>query len=125
MNSNVNLNLLKLKSAGVMNIQGNTTTKECIVIPVEENQIFVARGDDGRAKGAYLSLTMWENQTPSQYGDTHYIKQQFNKEYRESHAEEMKQTPILGNVKPIKGKEQAFAASETSAVAMNNGDLPF
>lgn len=107
-----------------MNIQGKTTTKECIVIPVEENQIFVTRDDNGKAKGAYLSLTMWENQTPSQYGDTHYIKQHFNKEYREAHAEEMKQTPILGNVKPIKTKEQPFAQAETSAVAVDD-DLPF
>lgn len=124
MNSNVNLNLLKLKSAGVMNIQGKTATKECIVIPVEENQIFVSKDDNGRAKGAYLSLTMWENQTPSQYGDTHYIKQQFDKDYREAHAEEMKNTPILGNVKPIKSTAQPII-NDAPVSAVDNGDLPF
>lgn len=38
---NGKLNLLKLKRAGIMQIQGRTGVLRCLVIPVEDNNIFV------------------------------------------------------------------------------------
>ena len=122
MNSSVSINLRKLKNVGICAITGRTGEKDCVVIPIEDNNLFVSRDAEGRLKGVYLHLTMWDNQTPSQYGAVAYIKQSFSKEYREAHPEEMKQTPILGNVKPL-----ASAAQNAPSVAeiANDDDLPF
>lgn len=132
MNQKLSLNLLKLKSAGVTKITGKTgAVKECLIIPIEDNQLYVSKTEEGKPKGVFLDLTLWENQTPSQYGDTHYCKQNFSKEYREAHAEEIKNTPILGNMKPIGGGNNATPSQDAAlpfTSADNNqeaSDLPF
>lgn len=64
-NFNAKLNLLKLKRAGVMQIQGRGEVLRCLVIPIEENNIFVSTDDNNRPKAAYLDLTAWALQTLS------------------------------------------------------------
>jgi hypothetical protein len=44
--------------------------------------------------GIYLDLVIWPNKQPSQYGDTHVIKQELSKEAREAGEQE----PIIGNL---------------------------
>lgn len=125
-NLNIDINLMKLSRVGVAAIRG----VKCVVIPVEENDIFVSQDQQtGKTKGAYLHLTAWANRNgASQYGDTHYIKQSFSKEYRSAHAEISKNAPILGNGKPVQAQasqvNQVAAPSADNSIAEDDG-LPF
>ena len=97
MDFSVSLNLSKLKNVGITDLQGSTSVKRCVVIPIEDNHLYVSD------KGVMLNLSAWESKQVGKYGDTHYVKQRLPKEYRDAHPDEMKQTPIIGNMKPIGG----------------------
>ena len=84
---NGKLNLLKLKRAGVMQIQGRTEVLRCVVIPIEDNSIFVTTDDNNQPKAAYLDLTAWELKNPK-YDETHMIIQSLPKEVREKKIDE-------------------------------------
>lgn len=130
-NLNVSINLLKMKAA-VMGIKGKESVKKCVVIPIEDNDLFSKVGDDGSVS-VYLNLTCWENQTPSQFGDTHMVKQSHSKEWNEAHtAEQKREEPILGNARPVVERtiEQVnvpTAEAVQGSVQTSNGgdDLPF
>ena len=47
MNYNVKIDLKKLEKVAVMNIQGKNGLIKCVVIPVEENNIFVSEKANG------------------------------------------------------------------------------
>lgn len=85
-----------------MQIQGRGETLRCLVIPVEENHLFVSTDEmTNRPKAAYLDLTAWELQNP-RYEETHMIKQSLPKDVRERMTdEEKKSMPILGGLKPV------------------------
>ena len=126
-NFNAKLNLLKLKRAGVMQIQGRCEVLRCLVIPIEENNIFVSTDDNNRPKSAYLDLTAWALQNPK-YDETHMIKQSLPKEVREKMTdEEKKAMPILGGMKPASFEVQNAASSCDAPFAQtqNLDDLPF
>lgn len=57
-NFNGKLNLLKLKRAGVMQIQGRTEVLRCLVIPIEDNNIFISSDENNRPKGLTLTLPL-------------------------------------------------------------------
>lgn len=123
---NIDINLLKLSRAGVASIHG----VKCVVIPCEENDIYVSQDNQtGKAKSAHLHVTAWENKDGmSQYGDTHYIKPSYSKEFRTAHPETSQNTPIIGNGKPI--QSQGSAINDVVAPTIdnnidNNEDLPF
>lgn len=123
---NIDINLLKLSRAGVASIHG----VKCVVIPCVENDIFVSQDEQtGKAKSAHLHLTAWENKNGvSQYGDTHYIKLSYSKDFRTANPETSKNAPILGNGKPVQG--QGSAVNDVDAPSIdnsidNNDDLPF
>lgn len=86
---NGKLNLLKLKRAGIMQIQGRTEVLRCLVIPIEDNSIFVTTDENNHPKAAYLDLTAWELKNPK-YDETHMIKQSLPKEVREKMTDEEK-----------------------------------
>lgn len=98
-NLSVSLNLMKMKAA-IMSVKGKEKVKKCIVIPIEDNDLYAKVNEDGHIS-LYLNLSLWE--TPqSQYGDSHYVKQSHSKEWSESHSEEERRSePILGNARPI------------------------
>lgn len=126
-NFNAKLNLLKLKRAGVMQIQGRGEVLRCLVIPIEENNIFVSTDDNNRPKAAYLDLTAWPLQNPK-YGETHMIKQSLPKEVREKMTdEEKKAMPILGGMRPVSFEVQnaATTCDAPFAQTQNLDDLPF
>lgn len=126
-NFNAKLNLLKLKRAGVMQIQGRGEVLRCLVIPIEENNIFVSTDDNNRPKAAYLDLTAWALQNPK-YEETHMIKQSLPKEVREKMTdEEKKAMPILGGMRPANFDVPNAAATCAAPFAQtqNNDDLPF
>lgn len=124
---NGKLNLLKLKRAGIMQIQGRTGVLRCLVIPVEDNNIFVTTDENNHPKAAYIDLTAWELKNPK-YDETHMIKQSLPKEVREKMTdEEKKAIPILGGLKPVIFESQNAASSCAAHIAQtqNSDDLPF
>ena len=101
-NFNAKINLMKLSRAGIMQIQGRGETLRCLVIPVEENHLFVSVDEySNKPKAAYLDVTAWELQNPK-YEETHMIKQSLPKDVREQMTEEQRKSmPILGGLKPV------------------------
>ena len=123
---NIDINLLKLSRVGVASIHG----VRCVVIPCEENDIYVSLDNQtGKAKSAHLHFTAWENKNGiSQYGDTHYIKPSYSKEFRAAHPEVNQNTPIIGNGKPIQSQGSAINDVVAPTIVSNidnNDDLPF
>lgn len=124
---NGKLNLLKLKRAGIMQIQGRAEVLRCLVIPIEDNSIFVTTDEDNHPKAAYLDLTAWELKNPK-YDETHMVKQSLPKEVREKMIdEEKKAMPILGGLKPVIFENQNAASSCDAPFAQtqNLDNLPF
>lgn len=103
-NFGIKLDLLKLKGAAVTELQTPTGVKRCLVIPVDENNIFVGQ------KGVYLDLCAFEMKNP-QYEATHTIKQSLPKAVRDSMTEEQRKAlPIVGDLKPLGNNNGAQAA---------------
>jgi len=94
---------------------------ECIVIPIEKNQLFKSE------KGAvYLDIIAFDVPN-SKYGDTHLVKQSLPKKVREVMSkEELEAMPILGNLK-VMGPQEATPnnAAGDDVVIDENDDLPF
>lgn len=129
MNYSVRLNLLKLEGAGVMKIQGKTATKNCIVIPIDSNGIYLSVDEKMKAKSAYLDLNVWENREPSKFGDTHAIKVSLPKEMREAMSDEdLSKMQYVGNMRPmLKQSQDEIQKSVDAPVqsATDEDDLPF
>lgn len=53
------------------------------------------------AKGTYVDITLWENDQPDEYGNTHSAKQDMGKDRRGE------KTPYVGNMKPFGGSSNA------------------
>lgn len=122
-NFGIKIDLLKLKGAFMRNLKGQTATKRCLIIPVDDcDGIFLGE------KGCYLNLTAIEMQNP-QFNDTHCIKPDLPKEQREAMTpEEQKAVPIVGGLRAIKVEQQQMTVSGTlgqDAFDVNEDDLPF
>ena len=124
MNYSIKIDLLKLKGAFMRDLQGSTATKKCVIIPVEDNDIFIGK------RGCYLDITALEMQNP-QYGETHFIKTDIPKAKRDAMSdEERRAQPILGGMKPIQPRQQQTTTEVTSNQDGNtktetSEDLPF
>lgn len=126
MNYNQNLNLLKLKNACIITVKGKTESKKGVFIPIQENDLYVAMDESLKPKGVHLGLSSWELKQKGQYGDTHLLKQSFSKEFRELMSEdELKNTPILGNMKPIEKANDVSNIPVPEVSASEEDDLPF
>lgn len=123
MNLTGSIDLLKLKMAGIATIRG----KKCVVIPIEENDLYIGVDENLKAKSAHLGLSAFERREVSQYGKTHYVKQSFSKEYRESTPkEELVNKPFLGDMKTFVIESRNGASSiEAPATTTEDDDLPF
>lgn len=121
-NYNIRVDLLKLKNAGCAFVTGKSgVKKQCLIIPIEDSRLFLG------SKGCYLDLNAWENRDgqPSQYGDTHSLKQALPKLTLDNMSEEeRKEMPYLGNMRP-KEPQQAQPMAVTASVNAFDGDLPF
>lgn len=118
MNLDIKFDLKKLRNAFVMPIQGKNDKVECVCIPVTE----FFKGKNGEL---YCSLTATERSTPSQYGDTHVIKQQYNREeYKALTDEQKKSIPILGSIKPIQFKNSNSNSSQSSGANIPQSNEP-
>lgn len=122
MNYGIKIDLQKLKNAFLRNFTGKTATKRCICIPIDDNpEIFLGE------RGCYLNITANENQN-SQYGDTHYLRGNIPTDvYEKLSEEERKNIPFLGNMRPIKPKQQTVnGITDINAPEdQKDEDLPF
>ena len=112
------LDYSKLKKVGVANITGKNGDKvKCVVIPVEENNIFLS--DKG---GIYQDFTAFalKNET---YGQSHLVKAALSKDELEGMSnEDKKNVHIVGALKIMKQK-QAEVKREYQTDPTD--DLPF
>lgn len=123
MNLQGNVNLLALEMAGVATIKG----KRCVVIPIQENDIYIGVDENSVAKSACLGLSIFERKEIGKYGDTHNVKQSFSKEYREvTPKESLEKKPYLGNMRPLIFETKNGASSVIAPVQeTEKDDLPF
>lgn len=118
MNYNLKLDLAKLNKVGVANITGKTGNKvKCVVIPVEENNIFLSEKG-----GVYLDLACFALKQ-EKYGQSHLVKLSLTEDQRNFMTQEEKNgMSIVGALKPMKA-QQAEITQE--AATDPNDDLPF
>lgn len=126
MNLKGSIDLLKLEKAGIATIKN----KKCIVIPIEENDLYVSMDENLKAKSVYLGLNINERREPSQFGNTHYCKQSLSRQYRETNKTEAetKSKVYLGDFKPyeFEGSSNAVSAVEAPNAQIEDDDqLPF
>lgn len=120
------LNLLKLKNACIITIQGKAQAKRGVFIPIEDNNLFISADENLKAKGAYLDFNAWENQQPSKYGDTHSLRQSLPKELRDKMTdEELKAVPYFGNMKPFVMENSAQTVEAPVTKIETEDELPF
>lgn len=118
------IDLLKLEKTGIVTIRG----VKCVVIPIQENDIYISADEKLNPKSAYLGLSVFARKEVSQYGKTHYVKQSFSKEYREAYPKQVQEKPFLGDMKPfvIENKNAAETVNAPSVnVEDEKDDLPF
>ena len=115
------LNLLNLYGVVKM-IKGQLGLVECLVIPLEKNNLF--KGE----KGIYLDIIAFEidpAKRNAESKDTHLVKQSFSKEIREAMGEdELNKLPILGNLQ-VWGERQESEPVSSSKTQDELSDLPF
>jgi hypothetical protein len=109
-----------LKNAFTTSFQGRAETKRCIVIPIDDNSLYIGE------KGVYLDMVATELRD-AKFDDTHLVKRSIPKDvYAAMTEEERKNNPIIGNLKPISKQQHQLPPNDgalTPAVA--NDDLPF
>lgn len=133
-NLSIKINLTKLPGVIFQQLTGKSgTKKDCIIIPIEDCNLFVGE------KGVYLDLTAY-GYKEQKYADTHFVKQSFSKEQIEGIKElalivnpalsdtELndvlnKANPIIGGVKPLQKAE--MQPTQDSPLNPNADDLPF
>ncbi len=122
-NLTIRINLACFRNAGVAVLQGKSSTKKCLIIPIEENHLYQGN------KGVYADFVAWSNDKLNDA--THLIKQSLSKEIREGMTEEERLAqPTFGDVRPIISEvEQSTGSTEFDGAAMTTtdpaNDLPF
>ena len=120
---NTDIDLLKLKGAVVKNIKGKQATKMCIIIPIEDADLYAHVNGDLEVDRVKLNLAHFKRNEVGQYGDTHLVKQSHGKFWNESHSDEDKKNePILGSSKPMESKQPQ---AQVQTLEMNDDNLPF
>ena len=120
MNYSLKIDIKKLNKAFVRSIQGKNATVDCICIPITE---FYA----GKNGEAYCNIEIVERKNGAgQYGDTHFAKQQLEKEsYKALTEEQRKNIPILGSFQPSKfGNVETVVAEEVRATPTTHTTTP-
>lgn len=104
--------------------------KRCIVIPIEENEIFITKDEmTGKTKAAYLGLNINQRREVSKRGATHYAKPAVSKMFAEQFpalAEERRKS-YCGDFNPYVF-EDGNAANTVIAERVerrDDDDLPF
>lgn len=124
-NLNIQIDLTKIPGAREMDIQGNKSTRRCVVIPIDNALGIVCNGYPSRTKEGLpterffadvkLNVVAIEYRQP-RFGITHGLKPAYSKEVLERMTEEqVHNTPWCGTVKPW---------NLESKTADDTGDLP-
>lgn len=126
-NFSTSVDLLKLKGAFVRGIQGRESKKVCLIIPIEDADLYSKVDENLKVQKVTLSLAHFERKEVGQYGDTHLVKQSHSKAWNESHTEEEKKAePILGNSSPLKSENRTANVQDMALPADEFEDpLPF
>lgn len=124
-NLNISIDLTKLPGARVMEIEGKKSTRQCVVIPIDNNVGTVCDGYITKDAQTGLPTTRFFDDVKLQlvaieykqkkHGISHGLKPSFSQQYQERMTEEqLYNTPWMGTVKPwaIEGKSDGI------------GDLP-
>lgn len=109
-NLNLSIDLTKLKGAKVMEIQGEFSTRKCVVIPIDNNlgtvcDGYTAKTPEGQTTTRFfddvkLNLVAIEYRQ-KKHGISHGLKPSFSREVSERMTEEeVYATPWMGTVKP-------------------------
>ena len=109
-NFNISIDLTKLPGARVKDIEGNKSTRKCVVIPIDNTKGTICDGymhmdQEGVQtwrpfKDVKLNLTAIEHRQKN-HGISHGIKPSFNREVKEKMTEDqIYNIPWLGTVKP-------------------------
>lgn len=122
-NYDLKINLAAMFGARRMSIDG----KQCLVIPIEENSLFVSE----KTGAVYANWDVVERKMES-YGQTHFVKAPIGKQAWKALPEDMRKAPIVGNMSPAK-KQPAQAMPTTvsqptttqSSASFSNDNLPF
>ena len=134
-----NINTGKMSNVGVMTIQGQTCAKRCLVIPLEENDIFAKVEEKTARDGTKyidkkycIGIEVYEMREADQYGNTHYVKLSTSKNFINTHtAEEVdaRNHTYLGNLKPVaipsSNQASTMEAPMANVVPGVDDDLPF
>lgn len=102
-NYTIKLDLSKLNKVATTEIQGRTGKVKCVVIPIEDNGVFVS----DRTGSIYLDFTAYERQQES-YGQTHIIKPRVGGDrWKAMSDEERKNIPICGSLSPTNSSDNS------------------
>lgn len=121
---NGKINLAKLNNAIIKDMNGRKGPVKCIIIPVEENNIYL--GNNG---SAYLSFTCAERPAKSDWGETHTIRPQVSTEkYRSMTKEERMAIPFIGGLSRLEYKNNYNnynnGGNRSYADYSSNDDIP-
>lgn len=134
------VNLARLNNVGIISVKGKTgATKKCVVIPIEDNDIFVkvsnkqtTDGQTYESKIFSLGVEVYEKRETDQYGNSHYLKKSVSKEFINSHTKEEVEAMnkiYLGDMKTVEipSTNQAATIQPQQEVEANptDDDLPF
>lgn len=121
--------LMRLEGVGFKTIQGKTCAKRCLVITVKDNEIFVTMDENLRAKAAYYSMGVYQRQSVSEHGATHYAKPVVSKKFAEAYPElaEKRRKTYIGDFKPyvFEGGDAANKVQAEVVTPEADDDLPF
>ena len=131
------INLARLENVGIMDIKGRSAVKKCLVIPIEDNDIYVnvkektsSQGEVYISKLYGLGIEIYEKREPDQYGNVCYAKLSASKEWIDKHTKEeleARNKVYIGDFKPvaIPSSNQAATMEAPVVEAGENDDLPF
>ena len=125
------IDLMRLQSVGTKKFQAKDgSEKLCIVIPVEENDIYITKDEmTGKAKAAYFGMNINQRLEVSKFGATHCAKPAVSNKFAEKHpalAEERRKS-YIGDFKPYVFENASAANTVVAEVVQrdDNDDLPF
>ena len=132
------LNLARMENVGIMDIKGKQSVKKCLVIPIEDNDIYVKveektntqTGEIYISKNYSFGIEIMEKREPDQWGNVCYAKLATSKEWIDKHTKEeleARNKVYLGNFKsvPIPSSNQAATMQSPIVEASESDDLPF
>ena len=115
-NLNITIDLTKLPGARVMDIEGKTMTRQCVVIPIDNNVGTVCDGYTAKLKDGGTTTKFFEDvklnvvaieHRTKKHGISHGLKPSFSAEHQSKMTEEqLYDTPWVGTVKPWGGVKE-------------------